>query len=87
MARRGGKVIQNADDIVIPAKGTRAGERLREFCRRFMEGKLKLRMNAEKSKVVSVFSTWNYKFLGFALGKRRNGVFIRVHAKSLKKAK
>ena len=29
----------------------------------------------------------NFKFLGFALGKGRNGIFIRVHAKSLKKAK
>ena len=44
-------------------------------------------MNTEKSKVVSVFSIRNFKFLGFALGKGKNGVFIRTHAKSLKKAK
>ena len=44
-------------------------------------------MNVEKSKVVSVYSIQNFKFLGFALGKGKNGVYIRVHAKSLKKAK
>ena len=41
----------------------------------------------EKSKVVSVYSIRNFKFLGFALGKGKNGVYIRAHAKSLKKAK
>ena len=44
-------------------------------------------MNTEKSRVVSVFSIRNFKFQGFAFGKGRNGVFIRAHAKSLKKAK
>ena len=48
---------------------------------------MKLRMNVEKSKVVSVFSIRNFKFLGFALGKGKDGVYIRVHAKSMKKAK
>jgi hypothetical protein len=44
-------------------------------------------MNLDKSRVVSVYSIRNFKFLGFALGKGRDGVYIRVHAKSLKKAK
>ena len=39
------------------------------------------------AKVVSVYSIRNFKFLGFVLGKGRNGAYIRVHAKSLKKAK
>ena len=52
-----------------------------------LEGKLKLKMNMDKSRVVSVYSKRNYKFLGFALGKGKDGVFIRAHAKSLKKAK
>ena len=87
MTRRGVKVIRYADDIVILAKSKRAGERLLESSKRFLEGKLKLKLNTEKSKVVSVYSIRNFKFLGFALGKGRKGVFIRVHAKSLKKAK
>ena len=44
-------------------------------------------MNMEKSRVVSVYSKRNFKFLGFALGKGKDGVFIRAHTKSLKKAK
>ena len=87
MTRRGVKVIRYADDIVILAKSKRAGERLLESSKRFLEGKLKLKLNTEKSKVVSVYSIRNFKFLGFALGKGRKGVYIRVHAKSLKKAK
>ena len=38
-------------------------------------------------KVVSVFAIRNFKFLGFALGKGKNGIYIRAHTKSLKKAK
>ena len=87
MTRRGVKVIRYADDIVILAKSKRAGERLLESSKRFLEGKLKLKLNTEKSKVVSVYSIRNFKFLGFALGKGRKGVYIRVHAKSLRKAK
>ena len=87
MARRGVPVIRYADDIVVLAKSPRAAERLMETTRRYLEGKLKLKMNKEKSKVVSVFSIRNFKFLGFALGKGRNGIYIRAHAKSLKKAK
>ena len=87
MTRRGVKVIRYADDIVILAKSKRAGERLLESSKRYLEGKLKLKLNAEKSKVVSVYAIRNFKFLGFALGKGKNGMYIRAHAKSLKKAK
>jgi len=87
MEGRGVRVIRYADDIVVLARTPRAGERLLESSRRYLEGKLKLRMNMEKSKVVSVYAKRNFKFLGFALGKGKNGVFIRTHAKSLKKAK
>ena len=87
MVRRGVPVIRYADDIVVLAKSKRAAERLLETTKRYLEGKLKLKMNVEKSKVVSVFAIRNFKFLGFALGKGRNGVYIRAHTKSLKKAK
>ena len=87
MTRRGVKVIRYADDIVILAKSKRAGERLLESSKRYLEEKLKLKLNTEKSKVVSVYAIRNFKFLGFALGKGKNGIYIRAHAKSLKKAK
>ena len=87
MESRGVHVIRYADDIVVLARTPRAGERLLESSRRYLEGKLKLKMNMEKSRVVSVYSKRNFKFLGFAVGKGRDGVFIRAHAKPLKKAK
>ncbi len=87
MERRDVPVIRYADDIVVLARSSRAAGRLLESTQRYLEGKLKLKMNVEKSKVVSVYSNRNFKFLGFALGKGKNGVIIRVHAKSLKKAK
>lgn len=87
MGGRGVPVIRYADDIVILAKSNRAAERLLESGRKYLEGKLKLRMNTEKSKVVGVVAIRNFKFLGFALGRSKNGYFIRAHAKSLKRAK
>lgn len=87
LSRRGVPVIRYADDIVLLCRSERAGQRLLESSRRILEGKLKLRMNVEKSKVVSVTAIRNFKFLGFALGRGKNGYFIRAHAKSLKKAK
>ena len=48
MAGRGVPVIRYADDIVVLAKSARAAERLLESSRKYLEGKLKLRMNAEK---------------------------------------
>ena len=87
MESRGVHVVRYADDIVVMARTPRAGQRLLESSRKYLEGKLKLRMNMEKSRVVSVFSGVNFKFLGFALGKRKDGIYVRAHAKSLKKAK
>ena len=87
MASRGVPVIRYADDIVVLAKSPRAAQRLLETTQRYLEGKLKLKMNVEKSKVVSVYSIRNFKFLGFAMGRRKGKISIRAHAKSLKKAK
>jgi group II intron reverse transcriptase/maturase len=84
---RGVRVIRYADDIVLLARSQRAAERLLGTSRTYLEKKLKLKVNEEKSKVVSVYSIRNFKFLGFALGRNMNGTYIRVHAKPMKKAK
>ena len=84
---RGVKVIRYADDIVLLAKSQRAAERLLETSSRYLEKKLKLKVNTEKSRAVSVYSIRNFRFLGFALGRNKDGTYIRVHAKSMKKAK
>ena len=85
--KRGVPCIRYADDIVLLAKSKRASERLLENSRKYLEEKLKLTVNREKSRTVSVFAIRNFKFLGFALGRNGNGIYIRVHPKSWKKFK
>ena len=85
--RRGVPVIRYADDIVLLCKSQRAAERLLESSIRYLEGKLKLRVNRDKSHIARVNATKNFKFLGFAYGKGKDGLFIRAHPKALLKAK
>ena len=86
-ARRGVPCIRYADDIVLLAKSRRASERLLESATKYLEGKLKLKVNREKSRTVSVFAIRNFKFLGFALGRNGGGIYIKVHPKPWKKFK
>ena len=85
--RRGVPVIRYADDIVLLCKSQRAAERLLESSIRYLEGKLKLRVNRDKCHIARVNATKNFKFLGFAYGKGKDGLFIRAHPKALLKAK
>ena len=85
--KRGVPCIRYADDIVLLAKSRKASERLLESSTRYLEEKLKLTVNREKSRTVSVFAIRNFKFLGFALGRNRSGIYVRVHAKSWEKFK
>ncbi|ALP37552.1 group II intron reverse transcriptase/maturase [Paenibacillus sp. IHB B 3084] len=87
MESRGVTVIRYADDIVVLVKSKRAAMRLLESSRTYLEKRLKLQMNTQKSKVVSVVAQKHFKFLGFALGKNGKGVYVRVHRQSLAKAK
>ena len=87
MAKRGVKVVRYADDIVVVTKSRRAAEHMLESCRKVLEGKLKLTMNLQKSRVVSLFSNRDFKFLGCCLGKNGRGIYIRVHRNSVQKAK
>lgn len=85
--RRGVPCIRYADDIVLLAKSERASERLLESSIKYLEGKLQLKVNREKSRTVSIFAIRNFKYLGFCFGKNEKGIYIRVHAKTWKKAK
>ena len=80
---RGHRHVRYADDIAVYVKSKRAGERVLESCQRYLEGKLKLKMNEEKSQTGSPLRA---KFLGFSLYKIRK-VGIRVHEKALQKLK
>ena len=85
--KRGVPCIRYADDIVLLAKSKRASERLLESSTKYLEEKLKLTVNRDKSCSVSVFAIRNFKFLGFALGRNGSGTYVRVHPKSWKKFK
>lgn len=85
--KRGVPCIRYADDIVLLAKSKRASERLLETSTAYLEEKLKLKVNRDKSRTVSVFAIRNFKFLGFALGRNGKGIYVRVHPKSWEKMK
>jgi group II intron reverse transcriptase/maturase len=85
--KRGVPFVRYADDIVLLAKSERAAKRLLETCTNYLEGKIKLTVNKDKSRVVSVFAIRNFKFLGFALGRNGKGIYVRVHPKSWRKFK
>jgi len=86
MESRSVRILRYADDIVVFAKSQRAAERLLGSCQKYLEDKMKLKMNTDKSVATSVFSQ-KFKFLGFTLGKNGQGIYIRAHKKSLRKAK
>ena len=81
---RGHKFVRYADDCNIYVKSQRAAERVMTSCTKYLENKLKLKVNQEKSKAGSPL---RLKFLGFSLFKTGKGMGIRPHAKSIEKFK
>jgi RNA-directed DNA polymerase len=81
---RGHKFVRYADDCNIYVKSQRAAERVMANCTRFLEGKLKLKVNRIKSQTGS---PGKLKFLGFSLYKGKGGAGIRPHSKSIERFK
>ena len=81
---RGHKFVRYADDCNIYVKSRRAGERVMESATKFLEGKLKLTVNREKS---AVGSPVKRKFLGFCIMPTKKGVKLRPHQKAKKTIK
>ena len=75
---RGHKFVRYADDCNIYVQSRRAADRVMESCTKFLEGKLKLKVNREKSKTGSPL---RLKFLGFSLYKTGKKSGIRPHEK------
>jgi RNA-directed DNA polymerase len=82
LERRGHKFVRYADDCNIYVKTPRAGERVMESVKRFLEKKLKLKVNAKKSKVKRATRV---KILGFSFYKYKGEVRIRVAKRSLER--
>ena len=79
LEKRGHKFVRYADDCNIYVKTRRAGERVMESVKGFLEKKLKLKVNPKKSKVDRATRV---KFLGFSFYKRKGEVLIRVANRS-----
>src|SRR3990172_7156638 len=75
LEERGHKFVRYADDCNIYVKTQRAGERVMESVKQYLEKKLKLKVNPKKSKVERATRV---KFLGFSFWKRKGEVFIRL---------
>jgi group II intron reverse transcriptase/maturase len=83
LARRGLRFVRYADDCNIFVASNRAGERVMESVIRFVEGKLKLKVNREKS---AVDRPWKRKFLGFSFLSNQQGT-IRLAPKTIDRFK
>ncbi|PDO09180.1 MAG: group II intron reverse transcriptase/maturase [Candidatus Reconcilbacillus cellulovorans] len=83
LERRGLRFVRYADDCNIFVASKRAGERVMESAIRFVEGKLKLKVNRDKS---AVDRPWKRKFLGFSFLADRQAT-IRLAPKTLERFK
>jgi RNA-directed DNA polymerase len=84
LERRGHRFCRYADDCNIYVKSKKAGDRVMESVREFIEKRLKLKINREKS---AVDSPTKRRFLGFSFYYKKGEARIMVHAKSLKRVK
>jgi group II intron reverse transcriptase/maturase len=84
LEKRGHKFCRYADDNNIYVKSKKAGERVMKSITKFLEEKLKLKVNQSKS---AVDRPWKRKFLGFSFYKIYRKVGIRVHTKTVNRLK
>jgi len=84
LERRGHRFCRYADDSNIYVKSKKAGNRVMESVSQFIEKRLKLKVNREKS---AVDYPTKRKFLGYSFYYNRGVASIRVHAKPLSKLK
>ena len=84
LERRGHKYVRYADDMVIFCKSRRSAERTMKNITPFIEGKLFLKVNRDKSQVAHVRGI---KFLGYSFGIIKGEGRLRIHPKSVAKMK
>ena len=84
LERRGHKFCRYADDITIYVKSERAARRVKESITRYIEKKLKLKVNKEKS---TVDRPWKTKFLGFTFYQKEGEWYPSIAKESIQKLK
>ena len=77
----GYKFVRYADDMLIFARNRKAAERYYKRVKKLLEGKLKLKVNEEKTSIRKLSQT---KYLGYGFY-HNNGTQLKVHKESLKK--
>lgn len=84
LERRGHRFVRYTDNLLIFCKSRRAAERTLASITKFLEQKLFLRVNREKTKVDHILYV---KFLGYGFYRYRGEARLRVHPKSVQKLK
>jgi group II intron reverse transcriptase/maturase len=84
LERRGVRFVRYADDLMLFAKTKRSAKRILEHILPFIEKKLKLRVNKDKT---SVSYIGRVKFLGYGFYPSKSGMKFRVHKKSIVRMK
>lgn len=82
LEERGHRFVRYADDCNIYVKTKRAGERVKASVTKFIENKLKLKVNQVKS---AVDRPWKRKFLGFSFSVNKEPK-VRIAKQSMQKA-
>lgn len=83
LERRGLRFVRYADDFSIFVRSRRAGERVMASVQKFIEQRLRLKVNEDKS---SVSQPYNLSFLGFHLRKSSDGsISIGISANTKKR--
>jgi RNA-directed DNA polymerase len=84
LGQRGLRFARYADDLMIYCKTKRSAMRVMDNTVAFVENKLFLKVNKEKT---TVDLAKRLKFLGFSFYNSKNGVRVRIHPKSIAKMK
>ena len=84
LERREIRFVRYADDMLLFAKTKRSAERMLKHILPYIEGKLRLKVNREKTVVAYI---GKIKFLGYGFYPSKDGIKLRIHAKSVSKMK
>jgi RNA-directed DNA polymerase len=83
LEKRGHRFVRYADDVTIYVRSRRAAERVMQSTSEFIERRLKLRVNREKS---AVDRATRRTLLGFGFFKRGGEIKVRIDPKARKRA-
>lgn len=82
LTRRGHRFVRYADDMVILCKSRRGAERVMESITRYIENRLYLKVNRDKTRVIPFY---RIKFLGYSFYRVKGEIRFRIHPKSIAK--